>query len=105
MAYYAILNKENVVIEVITGKEMGEDGINWEEWYGNFRGMKCKRTSYNTHGNIHSLDKTPFRGNFAGIGYIYDAALDAFIPPCPGDGYELDKSTFTWRQNDKYRAE
>lgn len=73
MAHYAFLDETNTVVEVITGVDENEllDGLDPETWYGQFRGMKCLRTSYN--GNI--------RVNYAGIGYIYDETLDAFISP------------------------
>jgi hypothetical protein len=48
MAHYAFLDENNVVIEVIVGKNEGEDGVDWEAHYGAFRGQTCKRTSYNT---------------------------------------------------------
>lgn len=75
MAHYAFLDENNIVTEVITGKDETEilDGLTPEEWYGNFRGQTCVRTSYN--GSI--------RYNFAGIGYTYDPIDDAFIAPMP----------------------
>lgn len=69
MAHYAFLDKNNVVTEVIVGKDENTDGINWEEFYGSIRDQKCVRTSYN--GNI--------RGKYAAIGDIYDPVLDIFI--------------------------
>ena len=48
MAHYAFLDSNNIVTEVIVGKDEGEDGIDWEQHYGEFRGQTCKRTSYNT---------------------------------------------------------
>jgi hypothetical protein len=90
MAYYAFLDENNIVTEVIPGKNENEDGINWEEWYGNFRGQVCKRTSYNTIGNSHRTNGTPFRGNYAGIGYTYSQDLDAFIPPSPYASWTLN---------------
>lgn len=78
MAHYAFLDENNVVTEVIAGRNEDEvvNGISdWEEWYGNFRGQKCLRTSYN--GNI--------RGQFAKIGYVYDPELDVFIDPSEED--------------------
>ena len=56
MAHYAFLNDENIVVDVIAGRNENEvvDGVSdWEEWYGDFRGMKCIRTSYN--GNIRKI--------------------------------------------------
>jgi hypothetical protein len=75
MAHYAFLDENNIVTEVITGIDETEliEGLNTETWYGNFRGQKCVRTSYN--GNI--------RYNYAGIGYTYDPVDDAFIAPAP----------------------
>ena len=70
MAHYAFLDSNNIVTEVITGVDETEliEGLVPEEWYGNFRGQVCKRTSYN--GNI--------RGKYAGIGDIYDPVDDVF---------------------------
>jgi len=54
------------------------------------------QTSYNTHGGVHSLGGTPFRKNYAGLGYTYDAGRDAFIPPKPFDSWVLNESTCLW---------
>ena len=86
MAHYAFLDSNNIVTEVIVGKNEGEDGIDWEQWYGEFRGQNCKRTSYN--GNI--------RKNYAGIGYTYDVQRDAFIAPQPFASWVLDEDTCLW---------
>jgi hypothetical protein len=75
MAHYAFLDEYDVVTEVIVGKDETEliEGLDPETWYGNYRGQKCKRTSYN--GNI--------RGVYAGIGFQYNEAEDLFITPQP----------------------
>jgi hypothetical protein len=96
MAHYAFLDENNIVTEVIVGKDEGEDGINWEVWYGDFRGQVCKRTSYNTKGNVHTDGGTPYRGNYAGIGYTYRTDIDAFVPPQPYSSWTLD-SNVTWQ--------
>lgn len=96
MGHYAFLDGNNIVTEVITGKDEGQDGINWEQWYGEFRGQVCKRTSYNTSGGVHSLGGTPFRKNYAGIGYTFDEARDAFIPPKPFASWVLNEDTCLW---------
>jgi len=77
MAHYAFLDKNNVVTEVITGVDESEllEGLTPEQWYGNFRGQRCIRTSYN--GNI--------RGKYAGIGDTYDEVSDTFISPITGE--------------------
>lgn len=81
MAHYAFIDENNIVVDVIVGKEENEDGIDWEQWYGDLQGLTCKRTSYNTVNGIHLNGGIPFRYNFAAIGYIYAPELDAFIPP------------------------
>ena len=88
MAHYAFLNDNNMVTEVITGIDETEliEGLDTEVWYGNFRGQKCVRTSYN--GNI--------RKNYAGIGFSYDHVADAFIPPQPYQSWVLSPKTFLW---------
>jgi hypothetical protein len=70
MAHYAFLDENNIVTEVIVGKNEGEDGIDWQSQYSAIRGQVCKRTSYNTHGGVHSGGGTPFRKNYAGLGYM-----------------------------------
>ena len=71
MAHYAFLDETNKVTEVIVGIDETEliDGLTPENWYSNYRGQKCVRTSYN--GKI--------RFNYAGIGHTYNETLDAFI--------------------------
>jgi len=83
MAHYAFLNG-NIVTEVIVGIDETEliEGLSPEEWYGNFRGQRCIRTSYN--GNI--------RGKYAAIGDYYDEATDTFISPTYPTA--LDNSNF-----------
>jgi hypothetical protein len=94
MAHYAFLNDNNVVTEVITGKEENEllEGLTPEEWYGNFRGQRCVRTSYN--GNI--------RKNFAGVGFTYDEERDAFIPAKPFSAWILNEETCQWEAPVEY---
>ena len=96
MAHYAFLNENNIVTEVIVGKNEGEEKIDWEVHYGNFRGQTCKRTSYNTSGGIHSSGGIPYRKNYAGIGYTYDEQRDAFISPKPYASFILNEDTCLW---------
>jgi hypothetical protein len=96
MAHYAFLDENNIVTEVIVGKNEGEEGINWEQQYGSFRGQLCKRTSYNTQKGVHILGGTPFRKNYAGIGYTYDENRNAFIPPKPFNSWILNEDTCNW---------
>jgi hypothetical protein len=96
MAHYAFLDENNIVTEVIVGKDEGEDGVDWEQHYGDFRGQVCKRTSYNTIAGVHRNGGTPFRKNFAGIGYTFDADLDAFVPPKLFNSWILNSNTTQW---------
>ena len=89
MAHYAMLDENNVVTQVIVGKNEGEDGVDWEQYYGG------KRTSYNTQGGQHPEGR-PFRKNYAGIGYTYDPTRDAFIPPQPFASWLLNEDTCLW---------
>lgn len=99
MAHYAFLDENNVVVNVIVGKDENDltDGVaNWEEWYGNFAGQKCKRTSYNTRAGQHLAGGAPFRKNYAMIGGTYDEVRDAFIPVKPYDSWVLDEDKCVW---------
>jgi hypothetical protein len=80
MAHYAFLDDSNIVTEVIVGINETEliEGKTPEDWYGEFRGQTCVRTSYN--GRI--------RFNYAGVGYTYDPVDDAFIAPMPNCGHD-----------------
>lgn len=93
MAHYAYLDENNIVTQVIVGKNENENGIDWEEYYG------AVRTSYNTSGNQHANGGTPFRGNYAGVGYLYDPDFGpdgAFIPPRPFPSWTLNLNTALW---------
>jgi hypothetical protein len=89
MAHYAFLDENNIVTEVIPGRNEDEvvDGISdWEAWYGEFRGQVCKRTSYNNN----------YRKNYAGVGYYFDEERDAFIEPKPYESWILNEETCRW---------
>jgi len=90
MAHYAFLDENNIVTEVIVGIDETEtiEGLDTENWYGNFRGQTCKRTSYNNN----------IRYNYASIGYTYNESANAFIAPKPNCGHlELTLNTATYR--------
>ena len=53
------------------------------------------QTSYNTHGNQHPEGR-PLRGNYAGIGYTYDATNDVFIAPKPFNSWVINEDTWLW---------
>jgi len=105
MAHYAYFDENNIVQEVHVGIDENDlsglpEGVSsWEEHYTNInpQGWTCKRTSYNTIGNIHLEGGTPFRGNYAGIGYIYDESNDVFYAPKPFDSWTLDTDDWNWK--------
>ena len=89
MAHYAFLDENNIVIEVIVGRNEDEvvDGISdWEAYYAAFRGQRCVRTSYNNK----------IRKQYAGIGYTYDETADVFVAPQPFASWSLD-SNHDWQ--------
>ena len=86
MAHYAFLNDNNIVTEVIVGKDETDTTHNWETFYGAIRNQVCKRTSYNNN----------IRGNYAGIGYTYDATNDVFYSPQPYASWTLDETKWQW---------
>ena len=89
MAHYAWLDENNIVVNVTVGVDEAEliNGLDTETFYSKATGHNIKRTSYN--GNI--------RTNYAGIGYTYDAARDAFIAPKPFNSWVLDEATCRWQ--------
>jgi hypothetical protein len=106
MAHYAVVNPTtNIVADVFVGQDEHDypEGIDdWEDYYAP-HGMICRRTSYNTQGGIHYTDGQPsedqskaFRKNYAGIGYTWDEARNAFIPPKPAGDWVLDEDTCLW---------
>jgi hypothetical protein len=101
MAHYALLDENNVVVQVITGvdeniiqtdldgTQVGGSSEAWEEFYASlpwFEGLTCKRTSYN--GNI--------RKNYAQINGTYDPINDVFIGFKPFTSWVLNEDTFQW---------
>jgi hypothetical protein len=86
MAHYAFLDENNIVTEVIVGKDETDLSQDWEQFYGETRSQICKRTSYNAR----------IRKNYAGIGYTYDSTRDAFISPQPFPSWTLVEETCQW---------
>lgn len=106
MAYFAELDSNNTVLRVVAigdqflldenNVEVEQKGINFcHQLFGT--NTVWRQTSYNTRAGEHINGKTPFRKNYAGIGYTYDAQRDAFIPPKPtGDYWLLNEDTCNW---------
>ena len=96
MAHYALLDRNNVVVQVITGVDENEGIYDWELFYTQETRLQAKRTSYNTIGGVHMTGGAPYRKNYAGIGYTYDPQRDAFIPPKPYPSWILNEQTCLW---------
>jgi hypothetical protein len=102
MAHYAFLDENNIVQEVLVGidendlTELPNGYDSWESYYSFVKGMTCKRTSFNTILNNHINNETSFRGNYAGVGYIYDEVNDVFYRPQPYDSWILNTNTWDW---------
>ena len=101
MAHYALINSDNIVVQVITGvdeniiqtdtdgNEVGGTSVAWEQFYASrpeFTGLHCKRTSYSNS----------IRNKFAAIGDTYDINFDVFIGPKPFSSWKLNYTTFEW---------
>ena len=93
MAHFAKLNENNIVVYVTVGRNE-DDGQ--ENTLFTRTGDVYKQTSYNTIAGVHVLGGTPFRKNFAGIGYTYDETRNAFIPPNPFSSWVLNETTCQW---------
>jgi hypothetical protein len=100
MSHFAKLDENNVVIFVTVGRQE-DDGLEAELTART--GDVYKQTSYNTRGGVHYTDGEPsadqskaFRFNYAGVGFSYDEARDAFIPPKPYPSWVLDEDTCLW---------
>ena len=99
MAHFAKLGIGNIIETVVvvsndiaTTEQAGVDFLN------NLYGSRdvWKQTSYNTYGGEHKLGGTPFRKNYAGIGFKYDQTRDAFIEPQPFNSWILNETTCLW---------
>jgi len=99
MPHFAELNKNNIVVQVIVGVDEPLDG---EAIYTETTRTVWKKTSYNTFAGEHRMGGTPFRKNYAGIGYAYDYDRDAFIPPQPYSSWILDEQTCQWNPPIQY---
>lgn len=85
MAHYAFIDENNIVTQVIVGRNEDEvvDGISdWEAHYAELMGQRCIRTSYN-----HNIRK-----QYAGIGFTYDEDADVFVCPQPYSSWSLDEN-------------
>ena len=96
MAHFAEIDAEGTVLRVLVVADEQED--RGQEFLADDLGLggTWKKTSYNTVGGVHTGGGTPYRKNYAGIGFKYDNALDAFIPPKPFASWTLNEDTCLW---------
>ena len=101
-----MLNSAYRVMGVIVGKDESDTSQDWETYYPTvLKHNICKRTSYNTAGGVHILGGTPFRKNYAGVGFTYDSVRDAFIPPKPFASWILNEDSCLWESPVAYPTE
>lgn len=117
MAHFAEIRSDNntVLRVIVIGDQQvidhgGENSVELEKWVkdnhpndpiieqelGTYPETYWKRTSYNTIRNTHLKGETPFRGNYAGIGAIYDSVNDIFYSPKPHNSWNLNLTTASW---------
>ena len=106
MAHFAKLGSNSRVIQVLTlnnGDMLNADGVEDEsvgqqylERHNNWPAQMWIQTSYNTSGGTHNSGGTPLRGNYAGIGYIWDEDNNIFYSKSPYPSWVLNTTTATW---------
>jgi len=107
MAHFAKIeaegNKVLTVLAVDNKDLLNADGVEDEtvgqaylEKYNNWPAHLWIQTSYNTTGGVHKDGGTPLRGNYAGIGYIWDEDNNLFYPQKPYASWVLNTTTATW---------
>ena len=109
MAHFAKINASNIVTDLVvlddtdtqdeSGNEVESVGA---KYLADGFGGTWKKTSYNTHAGVHQLGGTPFRKNYAGIGFTYDASKDAFYTPQPYPSWTLNDATCIWEAPTAY---
>ena len=107
MAHFAKLGANGKVIQVLTlnnSDMLNADGVEDEsvgqqylETHNNWPAQMWIQTSYNTQDNQHKLGGTPFRGNYAGIGYEWDEDNEIFWPKKPHASWVKDIATASWK--------
>ena len=106
MAHFAKLGSNSKVISVLTlnnSDMLNADGVEDEtvgqqylELHNNWPAQMWIQTSYNTSGGTHKLGGTPLRGNYAGIGYIWDEDNNIFYGKKPYASWVLNTTTASW---------
>lgn len=106
MAHFAKISEDNIVLQVLTlnDSDMLDQNGNSSELVGqqylqkhnNWPAYLWIQTSYNTSNNIHKLGGTPFRGNYAGIGYTWDSINNMFYRSKPFPSWILNLQKADW---------
>ena len=108
MAHFAKINESNIVTQVVVVNDSdGNNDTNGQNFLNNlFKTTHTwKKTSYNTYGNTHRLGGTPYRKNFASVGFTYDSSRDAFIEPKPYNSWTLNETTCLWESPATYPSD
>ena len=100
MAHFVKINSDNIVIKgAVVSNDIAkteQDGIDFLKQIFKDETGEWLQTSYNTFHGYHKTGGTPFRKNYAGIGFYYDRNKDAFIPNKPYNSWILNESIFDW---------
>ena len=106
MAHFAKIGMNGKVISVLTldnNKMLNADGVEDEtvgqqylERHNNWPAQMWIQTSYNTSGGTHKDGGTALRGNYAGIGYIWDEDNNLFYGKKPYASWVLNTTTASW---------
>tara|TARA_R100001244_G_scaffold118114_1_gene87912 strand:- start:116 stop:541 length:426 start_codon:yes stop_codon:yes gene_type:complete len=106
MAHFAKIGMNSKVISVLTlnnsdmlngdGVEDEKVGQQYLERHNNWPALMWIQTSYNTREGVHKLGGTPLRGNYAGIGMIWDEDNNLFYPKKPHASWVLNTTDAQW---------
>ena len=107
MAHFAKISETNEVLAVLTlnnvdmlngdGVENETVGQQYLEQHNNWPAHLWIQTSYNTSGGTHKNGGTPFRGNYAGIGYTWDEDDNIFWPKKPHASWVKHNESASWK--------
>ena len=100
MAHFAKINNDNDVLQVLVVDNVNAnteaEGQVYLETHNNWPADKWIQCSYNTRGNVHLLDGTPFRANYPGIGWKWDSTNSIFHETQPYASWGLNTTTGMW---------
>jgi hypothetical protein len=107
MAHFAKISETNEVLTVLTlnnvdmlnseNVETETVGQQYLEQHNNWPAHLWIQTSYNTYNNTHKNGGTPFRGNYAGIGYTWDEDDQIFWPKKPYASWVKHNESASWK--------